>query len=1524
MPFRTIGAGAIAKDQTFPLQIQDHYGWKEDVEYATSDGARDRSGEESSGPCRVYCGGNNTIALVGPDPKSLEPNSGEENLWIWGSGMLCGLEPDKGQPVPKKIKLHMPIFMVAIGAEHCLAISANQLLFTWGAGGKGQLGTGTLKEKERPQQIPHPADVIWVAAGDEHSACITQGGECYTWGNADGGRLGLGSTMSEGMQLMPKMIERFFHARDENGQTDAGSVLLKRVSCGAQHTALISDHHQLLTFGMGWFGRLGHGNLDNQYAPHLVDFKELSGRVYDVSCGAYHTYIIDSDAMLWAVGRETCICCDGLGHQATPLRFEPFWKDPRRCIVSLATHEQHTLAVAQKVGDPSHELWVWGRNNRGQLGIPEELAPRIHLPWQLKVPPEWEEDEEEQGSFKHEFNSVATGPGHSMCIVTRTHLVPRRRREHKETFLYAWGCSGSGRLGISKEHMDRAVVSPQAEDGDTLTAQRGPWGSRHMKIFPPTPVDDRMWRPDPSEDLRIKEGASGRPEEGYLHNRGKEESKTWLDIQVKIAQEDEANKPKYLIEQSKTIGNLYAVHMANIRKIWSKGDKGEITEYNLRMRMREVETEYIRTLQALKVCRTMFAPKLENRGKTDVSVRAELRHFEELFWILQQQPLYLRNVARLLWNKKEADSEVMLFHRVTSQIYTDLSNTQTRNLLKSLLRVMIDFELQKYDKADTAVENLFHPTKSRVAPLLTHMCTHPCFTKDIINPIMDPDNEHSLVSMIIEYTLVDPKKARKDGQKTEGRKLRQENYNLDSTTQPLFTGLMATHGGEYDHEVQKFIEVENLEQPGSKKESGSRQFFQTELHGLYMFCHKDNPEDEADNVMAGKVSDFLKHFIHHTLKKCRDVSQLLVHTYDHLTLQTYAISKYKEDDGSMAPGICGPLVALLLGSVLGGVLGALDSGPFGMLRWRVREKVKKEVETILSSRGKKKPGADDGGHDGDWESYAKRVFWNIKAVSKMFYRSFHADMYNEQYAEYAGTAGLEREKETSRTCADKLSQVAKAELLKAFNEEELGQDDTEMDLTVDLYRAHLSLSKCTVNLPTEDMLEFTNLLWRHMDDFDGGYEESEGSGIRLDVKEKDRIYLLLEAMRPVLDSAKEARKKRSTLWGEDQLNMAKYYGEKHNFIMKPRFLEFPWEGDLGDPTFCEESQAPIPRYISNKRQKMRGGSQAVKPLRTTGVEDNSKEVQAAFSRVEEILQELSCSGPDKLRYRIRGCKFDELQVCFSEFQRKIQTDIEEKHLPASYGELLRKLAEAKTTVEHKLMGGNIDETALLQYLDHNVRKRKEYAAYLSKINKQTETIEKAFQDYNHALRHEHTRLMEVRDRTRSCEVPEGILSKAEQHSETLTFSRCKRIKLKAKSYNPTPAQLIFDQTDNALQKDFDGGQVCPSRTFTLKELERRGLITRLNQKIPKDMQKELRFTFTVSGEGCEVSVLRGKVCIKEFKITRDEIQLMESAGRTAVIPYPRPSDRNELRYDNGFLWMHSFRLRRLLAVLTSEGGLMGG
>merc|ERR1740120_689854 len=115
-----------------------------------------------------------------------------------------------------------------------------------------------------------------------------------------------------------------------------------------------------MTFGTGWFGRLGHGNLDNQYAPLFVRSGDF--RVRDVYCSMYHTCIIDVNNELWVCGGDSCICRDGLGHQLEPIRFEPFQQERKRYVSSLATSEQHTLAITYAEGEmEATELWVWGK-----------------------------------------------------------------------------------------------------------------------------------------------------------------------------------------------------------------------------------------------------------------------------------------------------------------------------------------------------------------------------------------------------------------------------------------------------------------------------------------------------------------------------------------------------------------------------------------------------------------------------------------------------------------------------------------------------------------------------------------------------------------------------------------------------------------------------------------------------------------------------------------------------------------------------------------------------------------------------------------------------------------------------------------------------------------------------------------------------------------------------------------------------------------------------------------------------------
>lgn len=75
-----------------------------------------------------------------------------------------------------------------------------------------------------------------------HAAAITADGFLYTFGSGYKGKLGHGNTED---CLTPKQV------------TTISEKLIK-VKCGGIHTAVISESYQLLNFGCGSDGRLGH------------------------------------------------------------------------------------------------------------------------------------------------------------------------------------------------------------------------------------------------------------------------------------------------------------------------------------------------------------------------------------------------------------------------------------------------------------------------------------------------------------------------------------------------------------------------------------------------------------------------------------------------------------------------------------------------------------------------------------------------------------------------------------------------------------------------------------------------------------------------------------------------------------------------------------------------------------------------------------------------------------------------------------------------------------------------------------------------------------------------------------------------------------------------------------------------------------------------------------------------------------------------------------------------------------------
>lgn len=82
---------------------------------------------------------------------------------------------------------------IASGSSHCLALTTNGNVYSWGNGQGGRLGHGDSIGKDTPIQIQELTKhvVEQIACGDSHSACITSKQQLYMWGVGLHGRLGL-------------------------------------------------------------------------------------------------------------------------------------------------------------------------------------------------------------------------------------------------------------------------------------------------------------------------------------------------------------------------------------------------------------------------------------------------------------------------------------------------------------------------------------------------------------------------------------------------------------------------------------------------------------------------------------------------------------------------------------------------------------------------------------------------------------------------------------------------------------------------------------------------------------------------------------------------------------------------------------------------------------------------------------------------------------------------------------------------------------------------------------------------------------------------------------------------------------------------------------------------------------------------------------------------------------------------------------------------------------------------------------
>ncbi|TMS05606.1 putative E3 ubiquitin-protein ligase HERC4 [Larimichthys crocea] len=206
-------------------------------------------------------------------------------------GSVLHVDAHTYTPQPRQFFSDIPVSRVACGSQHSVALTKDGQVYTWGQDSRGQLGLGKRKlGASSPQHVRTVSAIplVQIAAGAEQSFALSVSGSVFSWGRNDCGQLGVGDR------------------KDRHTPTSVCSLNMKKsvhVSCGEEHTAVLTKTGVVFTFGSGQHGQLGHNSFSDELRPRLV--AELWGaKVSKIACGRHHTVVLTDNKRVYSFGRR--------------------------------------------------------------------------------------------------------------------------------------------------------------------------------------------------------------------------------------------------------------------------------------------------------------------------------------------------------------------------------------------------------------------------------------------------------------------------------------------------------------------------------------------------------------------------------------------------------------------------------------------------------------------------------------------------------------------------------------------------------------------------------------------------------------------------------------------------------------------------------------------------------------------------------------------------------------------------------------------------------------------------------------------------------------------------------------------------------------------------------------------------------------------------------------------------------------------------------------------------------------------
>ena len=281
----------------------------------------------------IVCGWDFTVAFV----------SNSKELYFWGCELKL-LSNYYKTPIKLILNIDSNIKSIKCGRSYIIVLTQSGKCYSWGRNAWGQLGLGHVGDMSSPREIIYlGSDIIKIecGSGSLHCIAVAKSGKCYTWGSNNCGQLGLGNNANS---YSPK------------------ELLLQNIvsiGCGYQHTIVTTIDTKIYVWGDNQYGQLGLGHDNDQNSPQELLFPNI--KIESVSCGFNHTMVLTTIGKLyiWGKNDEGQLGLSDYVHRYLPQ--EVYFKEK---INSICGGASHTLCTTS-----NGKIYTWGDNDFGQLGL---------------------------------------------------------------------------------------------------------------------------------------------------------------------------------------------------------------------------------------------------------------------------------------------------------------------------------------------------------------------------------------------------------------------------------------------------------------------------------------------------------------------------------------------------------------------------------------------------------------------------------------------------------------------------------------------------------------------------------------------------------------------------------------------------------------------------------------------------------------------------------------------------------------------------------------------------------------------------------------------------------------------------------------------------------------------------------------------------------------------------------------------------------------------------------------------------